>query len=533
MKRSNIVKQFRFGVGIAALCALSAPLLAVVDSKPEIGEKSASGGKMVKTASNMVISSPDGVRRPPFAFSAEDDRFLNDVQERAFWFMWDACDPATGLTRDRTSQKFSSVAAVGFALGALPIGVERGWVTREEGQKRAEVILSALARSPRKYGLYYHFLDGSTAQVPDTAPEDVISTIDSALLLSGVIVSSSYFGGEVARVGDRLVEEANWAAFTDHKAEKEHWRGYVSLGWKPAKIKEPEGKGKLLPYYWIDAGDEQRLVTFLAVAAPKKEHAVDGKYYYGLRRAIGTDPAAGEFSYFPWSGALFTNFFAHCFIDYAKIGVDDPAANGVDRRARIDWWENSRRAVQMHKRKAKDNPKKFATFGEHAWGLTASDCPGGYCVPGLFPTHLKLEDERADLDVESYQGAGKDDAGDGTIAPYGAGCAVMFDPDASIAAMRYFHSLKDRDGKPLIWREKRPKSIDQIGEGEGYGFLDAYNLDKGWVAKDYLGIDQGPLVLAIENARTGLVWRLFHAHPVVKSGVARLKLPYAPRDKAP
>jgi hypothetical protein len=109
-----------------------------------------------------------------------------------------------------------------------------------------------------------------------------------------------------------------------------------------------------------------------------------------------------------------------------------------------------------------------------------------------------------------------DDYGDGTLAPYGAGASILFDPAASIAAMRSYQALEGPGGVPLVWRDPRP--------GTGYGFLDAFNLDGPWAALDCVAIDQGPLLLAIENARTGLVWDLFHAHPAVRAGMKRLRL---------
>lgn len=519
----------------AAVSALSLALLwsGGCAASPE-GEAEAPGPR---SAESIRIETPQGVKRPPFRFNDADRALLDEVQQGAFWYMWDAADPATGLTRDRTSKPFSSVAAVGFALAALPVGVEREWITREQGRERALRILRALDESPRKAGLFYHFIDGSTAQLPEQVPEHCVSTIDSALLFAGMLVSSSYFGGDVAQLADRFVEEADWNFFVDDNAEKPHWRGFVSLGWNPADRSDPSGDGKLLPYFWIDSGDEQRLVTFLAAAAPRESHRIDPRKYYELRRMIGTDPAPGpsaeEICYFPWSGALFTNFFAHCFINYAELGADIPAALGVERRSRIDWWENSRRTALMHQRKCAENPKGFQTFGPNAWGLTASDYPKGYLVPGLFPEPLALEGAVPDFDFETEpSGAGTDKWGDGTIAPYGAGCAVMFTPDLSVAAMRHYRDLRKDDGTLWVWRDfvpvaRRDRSLDAKPPADavsGFGFQDAYNVDRDWTAEDCLGIDQGPLVLAIENARSGLVWDLFHKHPIVRQGLTRLKL---------
>lgn len=467
-------------------------------------------------AADWVIASPPGTKRPPFTFKEDDDRLLDEIQRGAFWFLWRAGEGTkTGMAPDRTSVKFASAAGVGFQLAAMPIGVERGWVTREEAKERALRIVRALEANPdnRKAGLFFHYLDADTAGPVDN---DVVSTIDSALLFAGIMVAGSYFGGEVATVSDRLVNAADWKFFVleKPKPDEPYLKGFVSLGWKPTDFKKPTGEGKLLPYVWGDAGDEQRLVMFLAAGA-KPEQRVDPKLYYRMRRAIGEFGSSGPVCFFPWSGALFTNFFAHCFIDYAGMGPDNPRGAGVERRASIDWWENSRRAVTVQRDKAIANPKHVPTLGENAWGLTACDGAKGYMVPGVFPNLIAFSGSVPQVDVSTF--TPKDDFGDGTVAPYGAGCSIMFQPDAALAALRHYRNLKGSNGEPLVWRE--PGKDGRSGE---YGFRDSFNLGTNWVAPDYVAIDQGPLCLAIENARSGLVWKEFHKHPLAKSAAENL-----------
>jgi hypothetical protein len=286
----------------------------------------------------------------------------------------------------------------------------------------------------------------------------------------------------------------------------------------------------------MDSGCEHRLTTFLAVCAPKPEHRVDAALYYKLRRQLGQytfkgdasklpsdlDPSTGPVVWFPYSGALFVNTFSHLWLNYAALGPDNPAALGVAARSPVDWWENSRRMTILHRLKAIENPKHLPTLGVNAWGLTASDYPKGYLVAGVFPDDLAIANWKRDVDYSKFRAP--DEWGDGTIAPYGAGCAILFQPDAAVRAMRHYQSLTNAQGKPLAWRDPRKPA----SEGGGYGFLDAFNL-KGpdgtpWATDEYLAIDQGPLLLAIENARTGDVWKWFHAHPFVQAGVERLKL---------
>lgn len=485
-----------------------------------------------------AVTDAGAAPRPPYTFDQADEKLLDEVQRAAFLFLWHDASPVTGMVKDRSSKPEVSIAGVGFQLAAIPAGVERGWVTRAQGLERTRLILASLDGNPgnRKHGLFYHYLDPADAGPAHTGYEHVVSTIDNALLLAGVIVAGEYFRDEapVRALSDRLVASADWAAFVaDSEAYKPSERGFISLGWKPREKDRPTGEGSLLPYVWMDAGDEQKLTTFLAVAAPRAEHRVPAETYYRMRRNLGVDPAgsAEPFFWFQWSGALFTSFFAHCFIDFAGLGPDDPAALGVERRPSIDWWVSSRRTVLMHRRKAIENPRSLAGLGENLWGMNASDAPDGYRVPGLFPTPLSFEGLRPGFDFADGVPPARDDWGDGTVAPYSAGCAVMFTPKESVAALRHMRGLTDDAGHPLIWREPaqtlpadpRGSTGAETGRVPGFGFLDSVNIGKKWVAGDYVAIDQGPLVLAIENARTGLIWRLFHRSAVAQQGAARLK----------
>ncbi|MEM9082026.1 MAG: glucoamylase family protein [Planctomycetota bacterium] len=469
---------------------------------------------------------------PPFRFSASDEALLEEIQRASFLFLWESCDPETGMVYDRSAVSdvhVASVAGIGFQLAALPVAVERGWITRAEGEDRAERILSAIASNPnnRKAGLFYHFVDARDGGPTREAYEKVVSTIDSALFFAGAIVCGQYFGDEVERIGDELLSEADWTFFQGGARDTSEEAGFVSLGWAPRDKDDPTGDGDLLPGYWLDSGAEHRLIMFLAAAAPKESHRISAEQYYRLRRHLGEWNEIGKMVYLPWSGALFTAFFDHCFIDYAGAGMDDPGVHTDVPRARVDWWENSRRLSLMNRERAIENPLGLPTFGANAWGLTAMDTVHGYGVPGLFPMPLEFVNampgrDYAEVHVEDQWGrpipSGEmyvpgDAWGDGTIAPYGAGSAIMFLPDQSVAAMRWMRNLKDSDGEPVVWRAPR--------DG-GYGFLDSFNLGTGWIAHDYVAIDQGPLVLAIENARTGLIWELFHKHEWVKEAMDRL-----------
>ena len=487
-------------------CAACQPAPSVPGPSPQVAAAS--------RASLPDVISPAGVARPPFEFAPDDDAFLDAVEHGAFNFMWKSGDkPGTlGMTPDRTSKPEVSIAGVGYQLSGIIIGIERGWITRAEGEERTMRILHGLAANPnnRKAGLFYHFLDPITAGQPGRAYEHVVSTIDSSLFFCGVITASQYFGGEIKTIGDRLVRDADWAFFRSKSKDPEE-TGFITLGWRPASLRNPTGQGRLLPYAWIDSGDEHRLVTFLAAGAPDEAHRVDPSTYYKLRRTLGAYKGAPPFVWFPWSGAMFVSQFSHCWIDYAAIGPDDPAAFGVACRSRVDWWENSRRTMQMQRQKAIDHPEHG--LSENLWGLTASDVANGYAVPGLFPVRIDMPGCIAGRDYPKE--AGRDDFGDGTIAPYGAGSSIMFDPALPLQSLRSMRGLAESKNMPKLW--------DDPSKG-GYGLADAFNLKTGWVAPDHLAIDQGPLLIAIENARTGLIWNTFHAHPFVQDTMRRLRL---------
>lgn len=481
-------------------------------------------------ASQIQIAADASIPRPPYTFSDADAAFLTSVQHGCFNFLWNAGDPATGMVPDRSSIKTVSVAGVGFQLSALPVGVRHGWITPAQALERTDLILRSLTRDPaiRSYGLFQHYIDGVTAGRHGDRLEQVVSTIDSALLFAGILTISSYlrhdaaFAGNpdavrVADLADAIFTDANWRPFVSGDWVKPYERGYVSLGYQPDKV-GPGGKGTMIPYFWADSGCEHRLVTFLGVCAPDESHRLDPMMYYRLRRPLGVyqlgtspmDPLSEPMVYLPFSGALFTNQFSHVWINYASLGPDNPGDWGMVHRARVDWWENSRRLTKMQM----DVSRASGRFPMGGWGLTASDAPGGYAVPGIYPTRLPMKGAATEFDYSTF--VPENDMGDGTLAPYGAGCAILFDPEEAVAALRTYRRIAQTSTN--LWNDPATG---------GYGFQDAFNpvyQKDTWVAPDVVSIDAGPLILMIENARSGQVQQLFMDHPYVKDGLKRLKL---------
>lgn len=436
-----------------------------------------------------------------YDFTREDKELLTEIQRGCFEFLWKEVGHPVPLVKDRlTNDKVSSLAGVGFQLSALPIGVERAWITKQQGYTRAKTILQAIVDrlDNKKHGIYLHFVDLSTGGMhSDPGLQVQASTVDHALLQAGAMTAAVYFGGEVDALADKLVADADWQKY---QLEPD---GFISFGWRPEeKAHDLEAKGDFRPWTWYKASDEERIVTFLAVGAPKPAHAVSPKVYYHLERVIKRHKNMAPFAV-SWGSQAFTFFFSHCWIDYRSMTADDPRSFGSNAPA-VDWFENSRRALLTHRQRCLESATQFKTFSTNRWGMSpAADINSegeiGYIVQAIRPN---MENR------DGFCG--------GTVTPYAAGSAIMFMPELSIAALREFRNLKDAHGQFVVWR-----SLDQ----GGYGLLDSFNLDRSEQqgTPDYLSIDEGPMLLAIENARTGLVWELFMRHPVAQRATERLK----------
>ena len=435
---------------------------------------------------------PSSKPEPRHRFEADDIAAIDDVEHAAFLYFWNEVGSPAALVRDRKKAPVSSIAAVGFQLATLPVGVERGWVSRPRARARATRVLHALLAHPdnRKFGVFLHFPDMNTGGPSHKGYEVLYSTVDHALFLAGAITAAQYFDGQVKRIVDRLVAETDWRAFAVAPG------GLLSMGWKPDDPHNLSGPGGFLKSYWSYASDEERLIYFLATGAPRPDHALSPLLYYRLKRPIKHHDKMPPYVV-SWPGSLFTYEFSHLWIDYRSLGRDHPERFGLARPG-VDWFENSRRAVLTHRQRCIEQSGRFKTLAPDRWGLSACAGRDGYIVPRVRPN---------DCDVDEWF--------DGTVAPYAATTAIMFTPAESLAAIRAFRRLEDSAGHPIVWRDP---------SAGGYGFVDAFNLDQGYASDDIVGIDQGPIVLAIENVRSGLVWRLFMHSDTARRAVRRLKL---------
>ncbi|MFA5292191.1 MAG: glucoamylase family protein [Phycisphaerae bacterium] len=407
------------------------------------------------------------------AFTADDERLLEEISRASFQFFWKEANPVSGLVRDRTGKNVCSVASLGFGLAALPIGVERGYVSYDEAKSRALNALRTLENSNAHYkGVFCHFIDLATGNTTKLGYEGVTSTIDTALMIAGTIVAGEYFGGEVKSSAERIFARVNWAAYVNPE------NGQVYMAYD---MGEP---GKFEKQTWDWYTDETLLISLLGQAAPNSEYRLSPETMTNWNRPVGTYKN-GEPYIYSYPGTLFTYMFAHCFYDFKQTGKDSLG---------VDWFENTRRAVIANRDWCRDHSSEYAGYGENLWGITAGSGPKDtYVVLGHEP-----------------RGA-KDNQGQyGTLHPYGAGMSVPFAAADAMNALREMRNLKV-DGK-AVW---------QSPEDGGYGFWDGFNIDKHWVSDNVIGIAQGPMLLLIENARSGLIWKLMMKNNNVRQGLAR------------
>jgi len=430
---------------------------------------------------------------------------LDELERRTFDFFWDTTRADNGLAPDRwPSAPFSSVAAVGFALTAYPIGVERGWIVREQAVARTLTTLRFLYDAPQGaqatgatgyHGFFYHFLDLDSGARHAKWVE--LSSIDTALLLGGVLFAQSYFDrdasteAEIRRLAEAIYARVDWPWMQVRPP-------LVAMGWSPEK--------GFIRHDWVGY-NEAMLLYVLALGSPT--HPLDAAAWAawtaGYDRSWGNYGGQTHLAFAPQFG----HQYSHVWVDFRGIRDDYMRQRG------IDYFENSRRATYAQRAYAIANPMRWKGYGEDIWGLSASDGPQKITLPyGEQLRTFRHYSARGPVFADSVAG-GFDD---GTIAPTAAIASLPFAPEIVNPAMA---ALRARYGVQTYAR---------------YGFLDAFNPSfrypvplktgrvvpgVGWVAEDYLGIDQGPILAMIENYRSGLIWRVMRNNPHVRRGLQR------------
>jgi hypothetical protein len=459
-------------------------LLAVAATMPFL----AYGAELPKSGAPVA---PVGNALPPL---------FDTLQERTFRYFWDTADPDTGLVPDRyPTPSFASIAAVGFALTAYPIGVERGYVTRAAARQRVLTTLRFFADAPQGSeptgmagykGFFYHFLDMKTGRRYGSSE---VSTVDTALLFSGMLFCQSYFDGtdaeevEIRRLVEIIYDRADWAwAQTRGPA--------ISHGWTP--------ETSFIGYDWRGY-NEAMLVYILALGSPTHGVAAVAwdEWDRDYARLFGTMYGQTYLTFMP----LFGHQYSHVWVDFRGI-LDAPM-----RKAGYDYFENSRRATYAQRAYAIANPMHWTAYGKNVWGLTASD--------GAADVVLDFAGEQRRFRSYCPRGVGLEHTlDDGTIAPTAAAASIAFAPEIAVPAVEEMYRLY---GDHIFGK---------------YGFYDAFNpsfnydvplrhgrqiAGFGWVDTDYLGIDQGPILAMVENYRTGLVWRVMRSNPHVRTGLTQ------------
>jgi len=418
--------------------------------------------------------------------TVDQDELLDTFQRDGFKYFIDKVNPANGLIADSTWENNTcSIAAVGFALACYPVGVEHGWISRPDAVERTLITLRHFGSSPQGperdaagyQGFYYHFLDLQTGQ---RTWKSELSTIDTALLLFGMLTSAQYFDEndageqEIHRLVDALFGRVNW-----------HWARNneltVAHGWKP--------ESGFLENRW-QGYDEALMLYLLALGAPKYPLHQDSYAAY-----TSTYHWETHYGYeLLYAGPLFTHHFPHVWIDFRGLQDDYMKERG------LDYFENSRRATYVHQRHAIQNPSGFDGYGEHTWGITASEGP----IQGTKPVVV------AGRTFYSYLARGVPSPDDGTLSPWTTITSLPFAPEIALPTIEHFHKAYPQLAGPYGMKcSLNPTFRENPAEGTG------------WFSDHYYGLNEGPVVLMIENYRSGLIWRLLGASPYIQKGLTK------------
>lgn len=404
------------------------------------------------------------------------DAELEKLQRETFDYFLHETNPANGLVIDKTAPGWpASIAATGLALACYPVGIERGFMSRIAAVERTLATLRFFWNSPQgpepdatgHHGFYYHFLDMQTGQ---RSWQCELSTVDSAFLLAGALAAGVYFDADnaderkIRRLADALYRRADW-----QWAQNEGLT--VTHGWKP--------ESGFLEHRW-QGYDEAMLLYILGLGSPT--HPLPENSYTAWTSTYRWEQHYG-FEYL-YAGPLFTHQLSHVWIDFRAI------QDAFMRDRGIDYFENSRRATYVQQQYAIDNPRKFADYASCCWGITASEGPG--------PDVLKINGVKRQFFDYVARGVpyGPDD---GTLAPWAVVASLPFAPEIVLYALDHcIHQAKltkfNSYGFKAAFNPTHPGT-----PGNPYGW---------WVSPWHFGLNQGPIVLMIENYRTGLLWQL-------------------------
>jgi hypothetical protein len=433
-------------------------------------DKSRRAGIKRKRESAAVSTKAAGLT-PARMAELPDAELFEAVQRQTFRFFWEGAHAGSGLAPDRRTIRAApeddrvAIGGSGFGVMALIVAVERGWVTREAAVERIGLMVRALYRARCYHGTFPHFMNGSTGEtIRFGRKDDGGDLVETSLLFMGLLCARQYFDRDTVAEADargritQLWDAVEWNWYTQGGRKVLYWHWSPYNGW--AMDHEIRGWNECLITYVLAAASPRYAIE------PEVYHRgfadgrgfLNGKSYYDIELPLGM----------PYGGPL---FFAH----YSFCGLDPHGLK--DRYA--DYWDLNCRHVQINRAHCLANPNKHDGYGESCWGLTASDDPAGY------DAHAPDNDN-------------------GTISPTAALASLPYAPGEVTQVLRHF--LKRYGTK--IWNR--------------YGFVDAFCERLNWYAQTYIAIDQGPIVVMMENHRTGLLWKLFMSIPEVQKGLRRL-----------
>jgi hypothetical protein len=403
-----------------------------------------------------------------------DDELLTLIQQQTFKYFWDYAHPVSGLARERLgSGETVTSGGSGFGLMAILVGIERNFITRQQGFQRLNKIVSFLNNpdTEKFHGAFPHWMNGSSGKaIPFSQKDNGGDLVETAFLMQGLLSVKEYFETgsadeqEMCNTIENLYDNVEWDWYRKNGENVLYWHWSPNYNWEMNH--QIRGWHEALIVYILAAGSSTHSIP---AEVYNNGWARNGTYpmsnnktFYGIHLQLGYD----------YGGPL---FFSH----YSFLGLDP--RNLADNYA--DYWQQNVSHTLINRAYCISNPKAFAGYSDECWGLTASDIQNGYSASS--PTN--------DL---------------GVIAPTAAISSIPYTPNESMDAVRFFYyTLGDK-----IWGD--------------YGFKDAFNLSTLWFADSYLAIDQGPIICMIENYRTGLIWNLFMQNDNVQTGLANLGFSY-------
>lgn len=432
-----------------------------------------------------------------YPISESETLMLDSIQYQTFLYFMGEHHPEKGIVKDRAaSWAPASIASTGFGIACFAIGAEREWITRSEAADITQKILHFFANSNQSAdtnatgykGFYYHFLrlDSGTREW-----DCELSSIDTGILMMGILFARNYYNQDnetessIRQMADQLLNRIDWDFFMLSDTSKHP--NTLSMAWTP--------ENGLLNFGW--SGYNEGLFLYILAAGSGMTEA-EKSYNAWLSTYKWYTPYEGmSHIAFP---PLFGHQFSQAFIDFRGL------ADGYMKEKGMDYFENSKIATYVQQKYAADNPHYWIGYDSLCWGITASDGPG---------------DSYNFDDKKFYSYAGRGTSGpdynyfdDGTIAPYGPLSSLPFAPEIVLPTIQ---NINAKYGS-TIWGK--------------YGYLDSFNPTVNWVNNDYIGIDEGPTLIMIENFRTGLVWNYVMKDPIIQKGLNRLGFEYLDKNES-